>query len=90
MGCGWVEVLEDPRVVLIREGGHECGGGGVGQGGSIVWKIGDSALGSSMALNVCDDWVSVTVLLLKVHVAEFDESFDLVTNVYISGTVIER
>ena len=43
-----------------------------------------------MALNVCDDWVSMTVLPLKVHVADFDESFDLVTNVYISGTVIER
>ena len=67
-----IEVLGDVRAVLIREGG------GVGRGVSIVGKIGDSTLGSSMAPNVCDDWVSVIVLLSKAHVADLDESFDLV------------
>ena len=37
------------------------------------------------ALNVCDDWVSATVLLLEVHVADLDEPLDLVSKVYISG-----
>ena len=80
-----VEVLGDVRVVLIREGGRECGSGGVGHGVSIVGEIDDSVLSSSMELNVCDDCVSVTVLLLKVHVADFDEPFNLVANLYIPG-----
>jgi hypothetical protein len=46
-------------VALIREGSCECGSGGVGHGVSIV-GVGDSTLGSSMVLNICDDWVSVT------------------------------
>ena len=56
---GGIEVLGDVRVVLIREEGE------VGHCVSIVGKIGDNAIGSSMAPNVCDDWVSVTVLLLS-------------------------
>ena len=67
-----IEVLGDVRVVLIREGGGECGSGGVGHGVSIVGEIDDSALGSSIVLNVCGDWLSATVLLLKVHVADLD------------------
>ena len=78
-----VEVLGDVRVALVREGSRECSGGRVGHGISIVWKVGDGALGGSMALNVCDDWVSVTVLLLKVDIANLDEPLDLITNVYI-------
>ena len=84
-----VEVLADVRVVLIREGGRECGSSRVGHGVSIVGKVGDSTLGSSMTLDVRDYWVSVIVLLLKVCVADLDEPFDLVANVYISGTAIE-
>jgi hypothetical protein len=80
-----VEVLGNVRVVLIGEGGRECGGGGVGHGVSIVGKVGDGTLGASMALNVCDDWVSVTIILLKVHITNLDEPLDLITDVDISG-----
>ena len=78
-----VEVLGDIRIVLIREGGCECGSGEIDHGVSIVGKVGDGILGSSMTLNVCDDRVSMAILLLKVYVSNLDESFDLVTNVYI-------
>ena len=42
-----IEVLGDVRVVLVREGGRECGSGRVRHGVPIVGKVGDSAFGSS-------------------------------------------
>ena len=70
-----VKVLGDIQVALVRGGSRECGGGRIGHV-SIVWKVVDGALGGSMALNVCDNWVSVAVLLLKVDVANLDEPPD--------------
>ena len=80
-----VEVLGYIRVRLVGKGCSESGSGGVSHGISIVEKVGDGALCSSMALNIRDNRVSVTVLLLKVHITNLDEAIDLVTNVDVSG-----
>ena len=34
-----VEVLRDVRVTLVREGSHECSGGGVDHGVSVIGEI---------------------------------------------------
>ena len=36
-----------------------------------------------MTLDVCNEWVSVTVLLLEVHIANLHEALDLVTSVNV-------
>lgn len=70
-----VEILGNIRMILIRRGNRS---GGVG-------KMNDSTLCDSMALNACDNWVSVEILLLKIHIADFGKSLDLVTNADTSG-----
>jgi hypothetical protein len=69
-----------------------------GQTVSIVGKGGDKPLSSSVALDICEDWVSLRVILLEVNTSNFDQRFQLVPdedvtrnrNIVIRGAVLER
>ena len=76
-----VEVLGNVRVTLIGEGCRKYGSCRVGHGIPIVGKVSNGP----MALNVCGGWVSATVLLLKIDIANLDGLLDLIANVDISG-----
>ena len=53
---------------------------------AIVGKVCDMPSGGSVALNVCDDWVSAAVLL-KFGTTNLDEPLDLIAKVGIPETV---
>ena len=74
------------RIGWKNQRSGEGGRCGVGHRVSFFREVGNRAFCGSVTLDVCNEWVSVTVLLLEVHIADLHEALDLVTSVNEGST----